>query len=71
MIKYDTGLPMNIPSNYKWYVELETNIMYLRNGNLWEVYSPVVSEVLVIITAEYVAVILVAVFQKNQNKRNL
>lgn len=39
MIKYDTGLPMNVPSKYKWYVDLETNTMYFRNGNLWEVYS--------------------------------
>ena len=39
MIKYGTGLPIDVPSKYKWYVDLETNIMYFRNGNLWEVYS--------------------------------
>lgn len=39
MIKYGTGLPIDVSSKYTWYVDLETNIMYFRNGNLWEVYS--------------------------------
>ena len=39
MIKYGTGLPMDVSSKYKWYVDLETNTMYFRNGNLWGVYS--------------------------------